>query len=85
MILPPRQNTCRAHRTPNPGALMEEQVGQIRRQEFNDKALARLLQSESASLAEVAQEFDWRSGVMRRCSNLPIPKRGSLPNDSKPC
>jgi len=27
---PPRQNRCRSHRTLNLGALMEEQVGQIR-------------------------------------------------------
>ena len=27
---PPRQNTCRSHRTLNPGAMMEEQVGEIR-------------------------------------------------------
>ena len=28
--VPPRQNTCRSHRTLNPGAMMEEQVGEIR-------------------------------------------------------
>ncbi len=30
LTCPPRQNRCRAHRTLKPGAMMEEQVGEIR-------------------------------------------------------
>ncbi len=66
---PPRHNTCRLHRTKNPGGGDEGQKLARYGQTFKSRAVARLLPPESAAVELVAMQVGIGVGTLQRWSH----------------